>query len=221
VDPEVGEEERIGDKMNKVDFKKEHKTYYNPSGKAPEIVEVPTFQFLMIDGEGTTESAAFQEAIQALFGVSYKTKFLMKKGQSCDYVVMPLEGLWWADDMDDFVKGNKEKWKWTLMIMQPDVVKADIIETAKNEVAKKGDLEALSQLRLEVYTEGWAAQIMHIGPFSEEHENIRKLHDCIEAYGGVFDGKRQKHHEIYLSDFRKVDPEKMRTVLRQPFKLSS
>ena len=203
--------------IEKIDLKKKFKKYYNPSKKVPEIIEVPSFQFLMIDGEGTTESEGFQNGIQALFGVSYKTKFLMKKEKSFDYVVMPLEGLWWADDMDDFVKGNKEKWKWTLMIMQPDAVTGDIIENAVCEVAKKNDLTVLRELRLEAYTEGLAAQMMHIGPFSEEHQNIQRIHDCIQEKGGVFNGKVQKHHEIYLSDFRKVAPEKMKTVLRQPF----
>jgi hypothetical protein len=203
--------------LQKIDYKKDLKTFYKPSAKMPEIVDVPAFQFLMIDGRGTTESAEFKSAIQALFGVSFKAKFLVKKQKSFDYVVMPLEGLWWADDMQDFVRGDKEQWKWTLMIFQPDVVDREIFDEAVREAARKEDSKALHALRLESYEEGLSAQIMHIGPFSEEHKNILKLHDSIREQGGRFDGKRQKHHEIYLSDFRKVDPQKMKTVLRQPF----
>lgn len=204
--------------MEKIDFKKECRQFYNPPQTA-EIVELPAFRFLMIDGQGTTEGPAFSAAIEALFGVSYKAKFLCKKQLGKDYTVMPLEGLWWAEDMADFVSGNKQNWKWTLMILQPDFVGEELIKVAKREVAGKKNLPQIGQLRLETYTEGLAAQIMHIGPFSEEGPNIQKLHDLIRAEGGTFDGQARKHHEIYLSDFRKVAPEKMKTVLRQPFNL--
>ena len=206
--------------MEKTDLKKVHKGLYKPARK-PELVEVPRFQFLMIDGEGTTESPPFSKAIEALFGVSYKAKFLCKKQLERDYVVMPLEGLWWADDMDVFIAGDKENWKWTLMIHQPDFIEQEIIETASAEVLKKKDLPEIQRLRLEYFGEGLAAQMMHIGPFSEEGPNIQKLHQFIEEQGGQFDGHQQKHHEIYLSDFRKVAPEKMKTVLRQPYSKKS
>ena len=121
--------------------------------------------------------------------------------------------------MNDFVSGNKNKWKWTLMIMQPDKVKQDTIELAITESLKKVDKKTLDLLRLEEYTEGKSAQLMHIGPYTEEHENIMKIHKYIEDIGGYFDGHGQKHHEIYLSDFRKVAPEKLKTILRQPFSI--
>lgn len=206
--------------MEKLDFKKELKRFYNPSAKQPEIVEVPEFQFLMIDGvDARPESEGFQQAIQALFSVSYKTKFAIKKAKNIDYGVMPLEGLWWADDMDDFLNGNKAKWKWTLMILQPDFVTQHDITESIQAARKKEPTEALNRLRLTHFKEGLAAQIMHIGPFSEEHDNIMKLHDLIKSQGGHFDGQAHvyKHHEIYLSDFRKTAPEKLKTVLRQPF----
>lgn len=203
--------------MEKTDLKKVYRQFYSPPQIA-KIVELPTFHFLMIDGRGTTEGPAFAAAIEALFGVSYKAKFLCKKQLGKDYAVMPLEGLWWADDMADFTAGNKQNWKWTLMILQPDFVGSGLIDAAKAEVAGKKALPQIDQLRLEAYAEGPAAQIMHIGPFSEEGPNIRKLHDLIHAEGGTFDGQAQKHHEIYLSDFRKVLPEKMKTILRQPFR---
>ncbi len=201
---------------DKIDLKKEYKKFYNPSGKAPEIVEVPEFKYLMIDGQGIGNEE-YQFSIQALFGVSYKTKFMIKKERGIDYSVMPLEGLWWAENMDDFINNKKESWKWTLMIMQPDFVTAEIIQKAIKEVKTKKNNERLDYLRLENYKEGLSGQIMHIGPYSEEHENIMRIHKLIEENGGKFDGKKNRHHEIYLSDFRKTVPEKLKTVLRQPF----
>ncbi len=201
----------------KLDLKKEYKHLYQPKPGIPEIVDISGFNYLMIDGEGSTDSEDFSQAIQALFGVSYKTKFLMKINNSFDYVVMPLEGLWWADDMDDFVAGNKEKWKWTLMIMQPEQVPQEVIQKAIVETEKKVDKKTLDLLRLEAFTEGKCVQLMHIGPYSDEYDNIMKIHNYITESGGQFDGHHQKHHEIYLSDFRKVAPEKLKTILRQPY----
>lgn len=204
--------------MKKTDYKKTYKHLYNPPKKAPEIVEVPKLNFLMIDGiNAMEENPEFQKAIQALFAVSYKIKFFQKKMHERDYTVMPLEGLWWADDMTDFLEGNKQNWRWTLMIMQPDFVCQQNVQEAIEAVIKSKPNDSYNLLRLEEYTEGNAAQMMHIGPYSEEHENIMKLHKLIEENNGSFDGKTQKHHEIYLSDFRRVAPEKLKTVLRQPF----
>ena len=199
----------------KLDLKRDFKKYYNPSPHTPEIVDVPRFQFLMIDGMGMDfENGDSQSAIGALFSVSYKVKFLAKKTLGLDYVVMPLEGLWWADDLNDFVNGNRDKWCWTYMVMQPEFVTADLVGAAIDDVTKSKDLKAARQLRLEDYQEGLSAQIMHIGPFADEHPNILKIHQLIEDNNGK---KTQKHHEIYLSDFRKVAPEKMKTILRQQF----
>ena len=202
--------------QNKIDLKKEYKKLYNPSSKAPEIIDVPNFKFLMIDGKGI-ENEEYQSSIQALFNVSYKTKFIIKKDKNIDYTVMPLEGLWWADDMNDFINNKKDKWKWTLMIMQPDFVSNEIILKAIDEVKKKNEIKRLEYLRLEDYKEDLSCQIMHIGPYSEEHQNIIKIHKLIEENNGKFNGKTNKHHEIYLSDFRKTAPEKLKTILRQPF----
>lgn len=201
---------------DKIDLKKEYKKFYNPSSKEPEIIEAPEFKFLMIDGMGIGNEE-YQLSIQALFGVSYKTKFMIKKERGIDYSVMPLEGLWWADDMNDFINNKKESWKWTLMIMQPDFVTNEIIQKAIKEVKNKKNNERLDYLRLENYKEGLSGQIMHIGPYSDEHQNILKIHKLIKENDGKFDGKIKKHHEIYLSDFRKTAPEKLKTVLRQPF----
>jgi hypothetical protein len=139
----------------------------------------------------------------------------MKKGlEEIDYAVMPLEGLWWADNMTDFVADDKANWKWTMMILQPAFVKDEVISTAIAEVERKKKLPAIPKLRLEEFTEGICAQIMHIGPFSEEGSTIAKLHEFIDSRSSL----TGKHHEIYLSDIRRADPKKWKTILRQPMK---
>lgn len=176
-------------------------------------------QFLMIDGMGSPgDSKEYQDALAALYPIAFKTKFLSKaKGK--DYVVPPLEGLWWADNMDDFIEENRDKWKWTMMIMQPDWITKEMIDEAIAATKeKKPELSNLfPKLRLEKYKEGKAAQIMYIGPYSEESSTVQKVHDFIHENGGIFDGHELKHHEIYLSDPRKANPATMKTVIRQPF----
>ena len=205
----------------KIDFKKTQKELYQPKAKEVVIVEVPEMQFLMIDGMGSPgDSKEYQEALATIYPVAFKTKFLSKaKGK--DYVVPPLEGLWWADDMNDYRSGVRDKWKWTMMIMQPDWISKQMIEEAIEITRKnKPELsELLNKLRLESYIEGKSAQIMHLGPFSEEGPTIDKVHVFIEESGGNFDGLTHKHHEIYLSDPRRAKPENMKTVIRQPFSI--
>lgn len=168
----------------------------------------------MIDGDGAPESKPFHEAIEALYPLAYTLKFMVKRGNTAtDYGVMPLEGLWWADDMSVFTSGDKDQWKWTLMIMQPEFITRAMVVTATAEVAKKKNPSALSAVRYESFSEGRAAQILHIGPFSEEGPTIEKVHAAIANAG--FD-RSGKHHEIYLSDMRRAAPEKWRTVIRQP-----
>ena len=197
--------------MNQLDLKKEMKDLYQPSSKVPELVEVPALHYLTISGIDARETnPVFQGAIQALFGISYKLK-------GTDYKVMPLEGLWCADNMNDFIEGKKENWHWTLMILQPEFITNDEIETAKKEVKAKIEADILNNVKLETFKEGLSAQIMHIGPFSEEYDNIQKIHKLIKEQGGSFDGKVHKHHEVYLSDFRSTAPEKLKTIIRQPF----
>ncbi len=203
----------------KIDFKKTMKEFYQPSPKEVVLVDVPEMQFLMIDGMGSPgDSKEYQDALAALYPIAFKTKFLSKaKGK--DYVVPPLEGLWWADNMEDFTNGNRDKWKWTMMIMQPDWITQEIINKAiEKTIKKKPELKnIISKLRLEKYEEGKAAHIMHLGPFSEEGPTISKVHKFIEEQRGGFDGLKNKPHEIYLSDPRKSKPENMKTVIRQPF----
>lgn len=203
--------------MEKVDFKKTLMHLYGPSAKEVVHIDVPTMNYLMVDGEGDPNAAqAYSDAIEALFGVSYTVKFIVKKGPlAIDYGVMPLEGLWWTDDMSKFSTVDKSNWKWTAMIMQPEFVTEEMVEDAITEVRKKKNPAAISKVRFEALSEGTCAQILHVGPFSEEGPAIEKVHEFIVSMG-----KRVgKHHEIYLSDIRRAAPAKWRTVIRQPMLL--
>jgi hypothetical protein len=203
--------------MDKIDLKKEFKDLYTPPSKEVVIVDVPEFPSLMVDGVGDPAvSQDYKDAIEALFAVSYSLKFMVKKGKlAVDYGVLPLEGLWWADDMNSFASGKRDVWKWTAMIMQPKFITKQMFLDAVAQVEKKKNLPALSKMRFEIFLEGLSAQVMHIGPYSEEKANIEKIHGFIKENGYVVAGK---HHEIYLSDPRKAAPEKLKTILRQPMK---
>lgn len=199
--------------MEKIDLKKALKELYRPSARDVAEVNVPPLDFLMIDGEGDPNtSPAYQEAVEALFSVSYTVKFAIRKDRNIDYGVMPLEGLWWADDLATFLRGEKAAWKWMLMIMQPSFVTRQSIESAARALQAKRDLPALAKLRYEKFHEGRCAQILHIGPFSEEGPTIERVHAYIASRSSL----RGKHHEIYLSDIRRAAPEKWKTVIRQP-----
>lgn len=202
--------------MKKIDYKKEFKELYKVSSTKVEIVEVPKLNFLMINGAGDPNtSIEYKEAIEALFAISYALKFMVKKGElQIDYGVMPLEGLWWVDDMSKFSVDRKGDWNWTAMIMQPELITTSLVDTAKVKVGLKKNLKALNKIRFESNIEGKSAQTMHIGPFSEEGPAIQKIHDFIAENNGVIKGK---HHEIYLSDIRRAAPEKWKTIIRQPF----
>jgi hypothetical protein len=202
--------------MDKIDVKKQMPLLYRVSNKEVVEVEVPPLRYLMIDGVGDPNTSPdYAHAIEALFSVSYFTKFAVKKGPlGIDYGVMPLEGLWWADDWSAFVAADKSKWKWTMMILQPSFVPDDLVRRAMSDVVRKKGLTAATKLRLEEFHEGRCAQILHIGPFSEEGPAIQRVHDFIDARSS----KRGKHHEIYLSDIRRAAPEKWKTIIRQPMR---
>lgn len=203
--------------MKKIDYKKELKQFYKPSAKKIEFVEVPEMNFLMINGKGDPNtSTEYQNAVEALFAVSYAVKFLIKKSDlQIDYGVMPLEGLWWIDDMNEFDINNKDNWKWTAMIMQPEIVTKDHIETAIEQVKKKKNLVALPKIEFKTFIEGKSAQTLYIGHFKDEGPTIEKIHNFIKENGFSLSGK---HHEIYLSDVRKAKPENWKTIIRQPLK---
>ena len=200
--------------MPKIDLKKEWKHLYQPSAKEPVQVEVPALRYLMIDGEGDPNTSThYAQAVEALFSVSYTAKFMVKKAApERDYAVMPLEGLWWSDDQEAFVRNERSKWQWTMMILQPDFVEDELMHAALEQVRRKKALPVLDALRLERYAEGKCAQILHVGPFSAEGPTIARLHAFIESASAL----RGKHHEIYLSDIRRADPTRWKTVIRQP-----
>ncbi len=159
-------------------------------------------------------SPDFQDAVEVLFGLSYTLKFMIKnENLSIDYGVLPLEGLCWAEDMSRFTVEDKSNWQWTLMIMQPEWVTANLVTKGIEQIEKKKNLRLLSVARFESYAEGKAAQTLHVGPFSEEGPTVEKVHHFIEENGFQ---RRGKHHEIYLSDIRRAAPEKWKTIIRQP-----
>jgi hypothetical protein len=203
--------------LDKIDLKKEFKNLYDSSIQEISWVEVPSMNFVMIDGSGDPNtSMEYREAIEALYSISYTIKFTVKKEQGIDYGVMPLEGLWWADDMTLFSDAKKDIWKWTSMIMQPEIVSEVLFNKAVELAEKKKRLPAFKKARFQSFQEGLSAQIMFIGPFSDEGPAIEKVHRFITDKDYTFDGINQKHHEIYLSDFRKTAPEKFKTIIRQP-----
>lgn len=204
--------------MEKLDLKKQLRKYYDAK-PVPAFIEIPPMKFLMIDGQGNPNTSPdYAQVLQTLYSVAYTLKFKVKKELQIDYPVMSLEGLWWTPDMTLFSAENKDEWLWTMMIPVPDFISAPLVAEAEHEASRKKALNALSRLRFETFAEGPAAQLMHIGPYSAEAENIRRLHEFIHASGSSFDGLFQKHHEIYLSDPRKSAPEKMKTIIRQPVK---
>jgi hypothetical protein len=205
-----------GEPMEKSDYRKELKHLYNPSQKEIGIVDVPAMDFLMVDGQGDpSTSREYQAAVEALFTVSYTLKFMVKRSEyQVDYSVFPLEGLWWADDLSAFALNNRDRWKWTAMIAQPRYVNRGLFSAAVSEVERKKHLALLTSMRFETFHEGKAAQIMYVGPFAEEGPTIGKIHGFV---GDMVCDLSGKHHEIYMSDFRKTPPEKLKTIIRQAY----
>lgn len=205
--------------MNKIDFKRQFKDLYTASIKAPALVEVPRLQFLMMAGAGDPNTNPFfQEAVTALFTLSYTLKFTLKKEQNQDWVVMPLEGLWYANDMAAFSLDHKEDWKWTLMILQPEFITPELVNQAAAQIEKKRPPPHLDKVRLTHFYEGLSAQVLHVGPYGDEGPTIERLHQFIKDRGFHLGGR---HHEIYLSDPRRTAPEKLKTILRQPVTLEA
>jgi hypothetical protein len=207
----VGQENLVA---AKVDFKRELECYRAKRG-SPQLLGVPDLQYLMIDGHGDPNSPVYEDAVSALYPVAFRLKFASKEDLGRDYVVMPLEGLWWADDMGSFTDArDKARWDWTLMIMVPDWITAEMFASAVEQVGRKDRPARLDDLRLQVLSEGRCVQALHIGSYDDEAELLRHVHEeFIPGHNLEMTGK---HHEIYLSDPRRTDPAKLRTILRQP-----
>lgn len=198
----------------KIDFKKEMKDYFQPPHADFVEIELPPLRYVMVDGAGNPNTTSvYARALEWLYSTSYALKFHSKQTLGKDYVVPPLEGLWWADDPQDFVRRNKDAWHWTMMIMLPDFVPQEAFEEASLKTSKKlGDPP--DTLRLRSLSEGHCLQIMHIGSYDDEGPTLEQLHDHIMPQRGLtFNGH---HHEIYISDPRRTAKERLKTVLRQP-----
>jgi len=201
-----------------MDLVRELKPLYSPSAKQPVVVDVPELAFLMIDGRGDPNSSAvYQEAIGALYSTAYTLKFTLKKrSPDRDFKVMPLEGLWWADDERptlEELQDDRDSWNWTMMIAVPDEVTADEVAEATRTAAERRPNASLAKIRLERFAEGAAAQVMHVGPYSAEAPTIERLHAFVADEGYELRGR---HHEIYLGDPRRTAPERLKTVVRHP-----
>ena len=202
--------------MEKVDFKKSLKHLYAPNSKDFQVVDVPTMNYLMIDGHGNPNTAqAYKDAVETLYPVAYKLKF-MSKAAGRDYVVPPLSGLWWADDMSSFTDADKDAWHWTMMLMTPDWISAEMFSDVLGSVKAAKNPPAINKLRLESLSEGRCVQIMHLGSYDEEAPILAQLHEQWLPENGYTEVG--KHHEIYLKDPRKTSAANLKTVLRQPVK---
>jgi len=205
--------------MEVIDLRKQLKYLYAPTAKKVEVVDVPEFQFVMIDGstkpgEMPGTSPEFEGAIGALYGAAYTLKFASKKRKEnpIDYPVMALEGLWWTGS-GGFDLSRPESWTWRLMILQPDHITQEMFQEALRQLEKKRPNPALARLRLERFREGLCIQILHIGPYAEEPVTMERMKAFARENGYTYHGR---HHEIYMGDPRRAAPEKLKTVLRQP-----
>lgn len=195
----------------KTDLKREIASYSARRGEF-QMVDVPPMRYLMIDGHGDPNTRTYADAVGTIFPVAYKLKFLSKRELDRDYVVMPLEALWWSDDMASFTTDrDKSRWSWTALNLVPEWITAELVERARDAAA---GAPALDRLRLGTLSEGRCVQTLHVGPFDDEGPVLEELHHgFIPAHGFRMTGR---HHEIYLSDIRRTDPAKLRTILRQP-----
>ncbi len=202
----------------KIDYKKKYKDLYLP-GETPSVIDVCEMKFIKIQGKGSPGGDEYQNSIAALYSLSYTIKMKNKLNHAYfEYVVPPLEGLWWSDGLM-FDDGKKENFQWVSMIRQPEFVDADMFRKALDECkTKKIDID-FSKAVFETFKEGLCVQVMHTGPYSEEKRSLEKMTDFIEKNGLTdLTGPQHKHHEIYISDPRKTDPAKLKTVIRNPVK---
>ncbi len=204
--------------MEKLDLRKQYKWLYSPSARKVEYVDVPSLLFVRVDGTvpagvGPSDSPDFKEAVAALYGISYTLKFMVKKraNNPIDYPVMFLEGLW-VTESRTYDTAAREAMDFTVMIMQPDFITADLFEEARAALLRKNPGPGPARVRLETYHEGPSIQTLHIGPYATEPETVVRL----EAYAAEHEYAQRGHHEIYLGDPFRAAPEKLRTILRHP-----
>lgn len=194
------------------DLKKDLKQFYAPKNTDWALVEVPEQRFLAIDGQGNPNTAeSYKRAVEALYSFAYTIKMAAKQ-RGEDFVVGPLEGLWWADDYAAFTVRAKDSWHWTMLVAQPPWIGEDEVEEAREAVRHKKKIDA--PVRLETLTEGKCAQALHVGSYDDEGPLLARLHDEYLPEQGL--KPTGLHHEIYLGDPRRVEPARLKTVLRQP-----
>lgn len=207
---------------DKLDYKKEYKDLYLPKQK-PMLIEVPPMPFFMVDGVGAPGSEEYQEAISILYSLSFTIKMSKMSGTAppgyFEYVVPPLEGLWWGENGPFTLDTPRERWHWTSMIRQPDFVTEEVYQMALFSCAEKKPEVPVTKSRFATFAEGLCVQILHVGPYLEERRSLEQLLAfCAEHDLTVLHDDTHKHHEIYLSDPRRVAPDKLKTVLRLPVK---
>ena len=184
----------------------------------PRLVRVPQLRFLCLDGHGDPNmSPEFASAVQALYAVSYGAKSAIKTSGGPSHRMSPLEGLFWSEDPAAFTKGNKADWSWRILIRQPDQLDPELARRVIEDVGRKRQEPPVRDVRLVAWEEGPAAQVLHAGPYDAEAPSIARLHEYLAQQGLTFDGRRHKHHEIYLGDPRRAAPEKLRTIIRQSY----
>jgi len=200
----------------KLDLTKEYKTYYT-ARPSPQIVEFGQAKFLSIEGKGEPAGKEFTSKVEALYPLAYGIKIPMKK-EGKDFTVAKLEGLWWVESDKPALEVPREEWQWKLLIRMPEFVTSEDVGKAKGEVIKKKGIELVKEVKFEKISEGKCVQMLHIGPYSTEPESLEKMRKLMEEKNLIENGL---HHEIYLSDPRRVPEEKMKTILRQPVKEKS
>ncbi len=202
--------------MTAVDLSKAYREHYT-ARQDPETVDVPVRSYLMIDGKGDPGTdQSYVDAVSALYPIAYGIRAALKKSTGDADKVMPLEGLWWAENMSRFRDLHRSEWLWTMMILQPDVVTPELADETITRTTNAKKLVSGHLVRFESMGDGLAAQVLHRGPYAEEAPTINRLHLYIAEQGFQLRGK---HREIYLTDPLKSAPANMRTVIRQPMEL--
>jgi hypothetical protein len=201
--------------MTRYDVKRELKQCYAPTNTDWALVDVPAQRFIAVDGRGDPNTSAdYARAVEALYAVAYTIKFTSKNALGRDFVVGPLEGLWWSDRPEVFTTRAKDAWQWRMLISQPGWVTDDLIDECKHAALAKKKLATIADVRRETLEEGTSAQLLHVGPYDDEGPALARLHDEYLAANDL--RMSGHHHEIYLGDHRRTEPARLKTVLRQP-----
>ncbi|GAA3001212.1 GyrI-like domain-containing protein [Actinokineospora diospyrosa] len=201
--------------MDNYDVKKDRSSCYSAKQARFDVVDIPRMWFLMADGHGDPNtSPRYVDVVTALYATSYAVRAIAKKELGRVHTVGPLEGLWSAPELAVFHTRDKDAWDWTLMIVQPDWITPEIVAVAAAQALETKKISAVADVRFEALHEGTCVQTLHIGPYDDEAPTIARMHDEFMPAEGL--SPRDRHHEIYLSDARRTDPSKLRTILRQP-----